>query len=112
MVKVHLQPGDIIRIDFDPTRGHEQAGYRPAIVLSVQKYNQQSGMVWVAPITSTVRGWPVEVTLPVGLKTSGAVRMDNVRALDLVERSWVKVEVVPTQVLTQCQAFIKAILGL
>lgn len=72
--------GDIIWLMFDPQAGHEQAGRRPAFVLSPQSYNRQVGLVLCCPITSLVKGYPFEVALPAGLKVGGVVLADQVRS--------------------------------
>ena len=74
--------GDVIWIAFTPQAGHEQAGHRPALVLSPEAYNRKVGLVLLCPITSQVKGYPFEVMIPDGLKASGAVLSDQVKSLD------------------------------
>jgi len=74
--------GDIIWLSFTPQTGHEQAGRRPALVLSPAAYNEKVGLAIVCPITSQVKGYPFEVALPVGLVNSGVVLSDQVKSLD------------------------------
>lgn len=74
--------GDLVWIDFDPHVGHEQAGVRPALVLSSAYYNGRSGFAFFCPITSKVKGYPYEVSLPPGLAVSGVVLADQVKSLD------------------------------
>lgn len=74
--------GDLVWIDFDPQAGREQAGRRPAIVLSPRSYHQLTHYVIVCPITSTVKSYPFAVPLPEGLPISGAVLADQVKNLD------------------------------
>lgn len=74
--------GDLVWIDFDPQSGHEQAGRRPALVLSPRAYHQVSPYAVVCPITHTVKGYPFEVLLPEGLPISGAVLADQVKSID------------------------------
>ena len=74
--------GDIIWLTFTPMSGHEQAGRRPALVLSPAAYNDKVGLALCCPITSRVKGYPFEVELPVGLPVRGAVLSDQVRSLD------------------------------
>ena len=59
--------GDFVWINFDPQAGHEQAGRRPALVLSPKSYNAASGLALACPITNRVKGYPFEVVLPPGL---------------------------------------------
>ena len=74
--------GDIVWIGLDPQRGHEQAGRRPAIVLSPQKYNSKSGLFICCPITSQEKGYPFETNIPSGLPVSGVILSDQVKSLD------------------------------
>jgi mRNA interferase MazF len=74
--------GDLIWLSFDPQAGHEQAGRRPGLVLSPVLYNRRSGLALVCPVTSQIKGYPFEVTLPQGLSLSGVVLADHVRSLD------------------------------
>jgi mRNA interferase MazF len=79
--------GDIVRMSFDPQSGHEQAGWRPALVISPAVYNRASSLALFCPITSRVKGYPFEVLLPPGLAVSGVVLADQVRSLDWKARS-------------------------
>ena len=74
--------GDIVWITFNPQAGHEQAGRRPALVLSPAAYNGKVGLVILCPITSHVKGYPFEVVIPEGLEISGAILSDQVKSLD------------------------------
>ena len=74
--------GDIVWIMFNPQAGHEQAGHRPALVLSPKAYNGKVGLAILCPITSQVKGYPFEVKIPEGLEVAGAVLSDQVKSLD------------------------------
>jgi len=74
--------GDIVWITFNPQAGHEQAGRRPALVLSPAAYNGKVGLAILCPITSQVKGYPFEVTIPSGSKLAGVVLADQVKNLD------------------------------
>ena len=74
--------GDIVWISLNPQAGHEQAGRRPAIVLSPRTYNDKVGLAVLCPVTNEVKGYPFEVTLPPGLPVTGAVLSDQVKSLD------------------------------
>jgi mRNA interferase MazF len=74
--------GDIVWIMFNPQAGHEQAGHRPALVLSPKAYNGKVGLAILCPITSQVKGYPFEVKIPEGLEIGGAVLSDQVKSLD------------------------------
>jgi mRNA interferase MazF len=74
--------GDIVWLDFDPQAGHEQAGRRPALVLSPAEYNGKASLAIVCPITSQVKGYNLEVSLPHGLPVQGVVLSDHIRSAD------------------------------
>jgi mRNA interferase MazF len=78
--------GDVIRLDFDPQTGHEQAGRRPAIVLSPEEYNRVVGLVIVCPITSQKKGYPWEVEILPHPLVYGVVLADQLKNLDWRER--------------------------
>ena len=74
--------GDVVWITFTPQAGHEQAGRRPALVLSPGAYNEKVGLAILCPVTSQVKGYPFEVTIPDGLEVSGVILSDQVKNLD------------------------------
>ncbi len=74
--------GDVIWITLNPQAGHEQAGRRPALVLSPSSYNSKVGLAILCPITSQVKGYPFEVTIPSGSTLGGVVLADQVKSLD------------------------------
>ena len=87
--------GDIVWLQFTPQAGHEQAGHRPALVISPRSYNQKVGLALFCPITSNIKGYPFEVAIPSGLKATGAVLSDQIKSLDWRARSAKFVEVLP-----------------
>ena len=78
--------GDVVWLTFDPQAGHEQAGRRPAYVVSPEAYNRKTGLFLVCPVTSRVKGYPFEVPLPAGIAVSGVVLSDQIKSLDWKER--------------------------
>ena len=74
--------GDVVWIDFSPQAGREQAGRRPALVISPVAYNLKVGLVVLCPVTSQIKGYPFEAAIPHGLKVSGVVLSDHVKSLD------------------------------
>ena len=74
--------GDIVWLQFDPQAGHEQAGHRPALVVSPRSYNGRVGLALFCPLTTNVKGYPFEVALPEGGKAEGAVLADQLKSLD------------------------------
>ena len=84
MVKTGYVPdtGDIVWLRFSPQAGHEQAGHRPALVLSPRGYNQKTSLALFCPITSRVKGYPFEVLLPQVSPITGVILADQIRNLD------------------------------
>ena len=75
--------GDIIYLDFDPQSGHEQAGRRPALVLSPRAYNSTASLALCCPLTTKIKGWPFEVDTETDLAgAKGVVLADQIKALD------------------------------
>jgi mRNA interferase MazF len=74
--------GDIVWVQLNPQAGHEQAGRRPALVVSPDSYNRRVGLALLCPITSQAKGYPFEVSLPGGGKVSGVVLADQIKSLD------------------------------
>jgi mRNA interferase MazF len=74
--------GDVVWITLNPQAGHEEAGRRPAVVISPESYNGKVGLAIFCPITSQVKGYPFEVVIPAGLPVSGAILSDQVKSLD------------------------------
>jgi mRNA interferase MazF len=80
--------GDIVWLDFNPTKGHEQQGSRPAMVVSPRDFNRQTGLCWVAPITNTMRGFAFEVLVSgIGKKITGVVITHQIRSIDYKART-------------------------
>ena len=72
--------GDLIWVDFDPTKGSEQAGHRPAVVLSPFMYNNKTGMCLCVPYTTQSKGYPFEVVLS-GQERDGVALADQVKSI-------------------------------
>lgn len=102
--------GDVILLSFDPTLGHEQAGFRPAVVLSPEIYNKASGLCLVCPITTSIKGYPFEVALDGAKKTSGVALADQVRSIDWQARKIKIVDRISTTSLATILAKVKPLL--
>jgi mRNA interferase MazF len=76
------QRGDVVWVSLNPQAGHEQAGRRPAVVLSPRAYNGKVGLAIFCPITRQAKGYPFEVLIPPELSVSGAALSDQVKSLD------------------------------
>ncbi|AFZ37005.1 transcriptional modulator of MazE/toxin, MazF [Stanieria cyanosphaera PCC 7437] len=105
MVKYYIPDrGDIIKLSFSPQQGKEQAGIRPALVISPVAYNRISHFILACPITSQVKGWRFEVVLPQGLNTYGVILADQVRLLDWQIRQAKLIEKAPSEVIEEVLA--------
>jgi mRNA interferase MazF len=74
--------GDVVYLNFDPTKGHEQRGHRPAFVVSPRSYNERSSLALFMPITKKRKGYPFEVVLPSELQVQGVILTDQIKCLD------------------------------
>jgi len=74
--------GDVVWITLNPQAGREEAGRRPAVVVSPQSYNGKVGLAILCPVTSQIKGYPFEVLIPAGLPVTGAILSDQVKSLD------------------------------
>ena len=74
--------GDVVWLNFTPQAGHEQAGHRPALVLSPAIYNGKTGLMLCCPVTSQVKGYPFEVALDKHSGAAGVVLADQVKSVD------------------------------
>jgi len=101
--------GDIVWLAFDPQTGHEQAGKRPALVISAREYNRRVGLALVCPLTTRVKGYPFEVLLPKGVKAEGAVLSDQVKSLEWRARKAQYFCSVPREVMDEVVARIVAL---
>lgn len=104
--------GSLVWMEFSPHAGSEQAGRRPAVVLTTLAYHRLSGLAVVCPITSRERGWPMEVKLPDNLPVSGIVLVDQVRSIDREARYLEVVGMVPREVLDEIDARLAPLLSL
>ena len=112
MVEADYVPrrGDIVWLHFTPQAGHEQAGRRPALVLSPQTYNEKTGLALCCPITSQVKGYPFEVHLPSLNVVTGVVLADQIKSLDWRAR-WARFACPTTlQVVAEVQGKVDALL--
>ena len=93
--------GDVVWLQFNPQAGHEQAGRRPALVVSPKSYNQKVGLALFCPITSHIKGYPFEVVLPRECKASGAILADQIKNLDWRIRQAKRISRAPKEVVKE-----------
>jgi len=103
--------GDLVWLDFSPQAGHEQAGRRPALVLSPRSYNEKSGLMLACPITNQAKGYPFEVLLPPVVPTTGVVLADQVRNLDWRQRRATRIAAAPDSLIRDILAKLQTLLG-
>lgn len=104
--------GDVVIVDFNPQAGHEQAGKRPALVLSPKNFNKITGFAWLCPITNQAKGYPFEVTVEGSKKTTGVILTDQMKSLDWSARSLHKVDAVNSDCLLNVKSIVATILSI
>lgn len=104
--------GALVWVDLTPQSGHEQAGHRPALVISPRIYHERSKLAVVCPITSSMRPWPWKVMLPEGLPVTGAVLVDQVRSVDRGSRGLRIAGDAPPSIVADVQAKLAALFGI
>jgi mRNA interferase MazF len=102
-------PGDLVWLEFTPQAGHEQAGRRPALVVSAKDYNRKTGLALFCPVTSRIKGYPFEVHLN-GKVINGVILSDQVKSLDWRARKVERIGPAPSGVLEETLAKIRALL--
>ena len=95
---------DLVWASFSPQKGREQAGRRPALVISPKAYNRKIGLALVCPVTSRVKGYPFEVRIPEGLASAGVVLCDQLKSLDWRARRFKRIGSVPPAVVEDVRA--------
>ncbi|MGH6901280.1 MAG: endoribonuclease MazF [Geminicoccaceae bacterium] len=103
--------GDVVWLSFSPQAGREQAGRRPALVLSPAEFNRRAGLAMVCPVTSRIKGYPFEVPLRAAAEVSGVVLVDQLRSLDWRARRAEPAGKAPAAVMTEVLAKLRSLLG-
>ena len=102
--------GHVVWLNFNSQRGHEQAGRRPAVVLSPVAYNQKVGLGIFCPITNQQKGYPFEVEIPAGLGVTGVILSDQVKSLDWRVRQAEYLATLPGPVINELLQKLKTLL--
>jgi len=102
--------GDVVWLNFNPQSGHEQAGRRPAVVLSPQAYNRKVGLAIFCPITNQQKGYPFEVAIPAGLEATGVILSDQIKSLDWRVRRAEYLATLPGPVLEEIMQKLKTLI--
>lgn len=100
------QKGDCVWLEFDPQKGHEQRGKRPAMIVSSKLYNEKTSLCLCVPITSKIKGYPFEVKLPNTLPIAGVILSDQVKSLDFTARHAMFIASAPPEVVQQVEEYI------
>jgi len=103
--------GDVVWLEFDPQKGHEERGRRPALVVSPRAYNEKVGLALFCPLTTQVKGYPFEVPVPPGGKADGAVLADQVKSLDWRVRRAARFDRLPRETVGEVLARIMTLVG-
>ena len=93
--------GDAVYMTLNPQAGHEQAGRRPAVVLSPESYNGKTGLAIFCPVTNQIKGYPFEVLVPEGLPIVGAILSDQVKSLDWRARNAELICILPRKTMSE-----------
>lgn len=104
--------GDFVYLEFTPQAGTEQAGRRPGLILSPRDFNIATGLAFVCPLTSQVKGGSFEVPVPKGVGLLGVVLSDQMRSLDWVQRRAQFLSKAPLDLVIEVLARIEAVLGI
>jgi len=103
--------GDLVWITFNPQAGHEQAGRRPALVISPAAYNAKVGLALLCPVTSRAKGYPFEVVIPSGHGIKGVVLADQVKSLDWRARNAERIGALPGAALREVLGKLGVLVG-
>lgn len=104
--------GDLVWLTFDPQAGREQAGRRPALILSPRRYNHATRLAVACPITSRKKGYPFEVPLPAGGRVLGTILADHVKSLDWLRRRATFIDRASDDVMQEVRARLRPLLAL
>ncbi len=102
--------GEVLKLDLDPTRGHEQKGYRLVLVVSGSLFNRHTGFSWVVPVTTPQKGLPNEIRLPEGLPIHGTLLLSQLRSIDWRARAFSVACMVPEHFLEDICARLASVL--
>lgn len=108
----YFKVGDIIKVDMSPAKGHEQQGYRPAIVVSEENVHKETDLIWALPITNTDKGYPTHVPVNGRTKnnrTTGYILCEKIKAIDPSARAARLTDEADPELIEECKVIIDAI---
>lgn len=94
-----VNQGDIIKLNFNPQVGYEQAGYGPSVVVSNYTFNERTSLTLICPITKIDREFPLHIELDDKLTTTGMVNCEQIKSVDLSKWEYEYIETLPEEVL-------------
>ena len=103
-----IKQGSIIKVNLNPTKGHEQAGYRPVVVISNEQYMKYTNLVQVCPISNSDNDFPLHIPLDQQTKTTGYILCEHIKTLDINARGYQYCEELPNEILKQVIDYVKA----
>jgi len=103
--------GDLVWLTCDPQAGREQAGRRPALVLSPKTYNVKSGLALACPITNQAKGYPFEVAVPAGRGATGVILADHLKSINWKARHAERLGHCTDEVMNEVRAKLASLLG-
>lgn len=103
--------GDVLLLNLDPTKGHEQGGYRPCVVMTKKYYNQKTKMCIVLPMTRQKKNYPFEVKIPEEEKSEGAILTDNITTIDLNARKYKIVGSLSKDIIETCKEYVTKLIS-
>lgn len=106
-MNIQFRQGQVIKTNLDPTKGHEQKGFRPVLIVSSNSFNRLTGLVKVVPITTKLKDFPMHLDVPGGLDVKGQVLLEHERTIDLLSRGFELVGEVPEEFLDEVLSIIK-----
>lgn len=106
------EAGDVAWVEFDPVFGTEQAGRRPALVVSGREYQEISSRALVCPITSRAKPWPFNVVIPPGLSVEGVILVDQVRMIHRPSRLFERIGALPPSILNEVRGVLATLAGI
>ena len=103
--------GDLVWVEFNPQKGHEQKGHRPAVVISPYEYNYKTSLAVVVPVTSKIKGYPFEVKIN-AKNIQGVALSDQVKSLDYKARKFQFIEKLDNTILVEILYKLKILLAI
>lgn len=102
-----VRQGDILKVNLNPIKGHEQAGYRPVLIISSNEYIRYTNLVIACPISNTANKFPLHIPLDDRTKTTGSILCQHIKTLDINARGYEYIEKIPDDILQYVLDIIK-----